>query len=98
MDKKPSAVKEAAIERELVAKVVARGGMCDKVYVLGKRGFFDRLIILPGPRIIFAELKRPRGGRVSAHQQWYHEQYKALGLEVVVIRNSADIDRLLAAP
>ncbi len=98
IDGKPAIVKEAAIERELVARVVERGGMCDKVYVLGKRGFFDRLVILPGPRVIFAELKRPRRGRVSAHQQWYHEQYRALGLDVVIIRNSADIDRLLAAP
>ena len=100
MDKKPSAVKEATIERELVRRVEALGGVCEKVMCVGKRGFFDRLIILPGPRprIIFAELKRPKRGRISPHQQSYHEQYRTLGVDVVIIRNPADIDRLLAAP
>jgi hypothetical protein len=104
MDKKPSAVKEATIERELVRRVEALGGVCEKVMCVGKRGFFDRLIILPvdqwsrGPRIIFAELKRPKRGRIAPHQQWYHDHYKALGVEVYFVRNSADIDRLLAAP
>jgi hypothetical protein len=104
MDKKPSAVKEATIERELVRRVEALGGVCEKVMCAGKRGFFDRLVILPadqwgrGPRIIFAELKRPKRGRISPHQQSYHEQYRTLGVDVVIIRNPADIDRLLAAP
>ena len=97
---KKAIVKEAAIERELVHRVERLGGVCEKVMIVGKRGFFDRLIILPGPRprIIFAELKRPRRGRIAPHQQWYHDQYKALGVEVYFVRNAADIDRLLAAP
>ena len=93
-------VKERAVEAELVARVERLGGVCEKVMCVGKRGFFDRLIILPGPRprIIFVELKRPKRGRISPHQQWYHDQYKALGVEVYFVRNAADIDRLLAAP
>jgi hypothetical protein len=100
IDGKPAIVKEAAIERELVHRVERMGGVCEKVMIVGKRGFFDRLIILPGPRarIIFAELKRPKRGRIAPHQQWYHDQYKALGVEVYFVRNAADIDRLLAAP
>jgi hypothetical protein len=98
IDGKPAIVKEAAIERALAAAVAARGGVCEKVAALGKRGFFDRIIILPGGRIIFCELKRPKRGRISPHQMQYHEQYKALGVSVAVVRNSADIDRLLAAP
>ncbi len=93
-------VKERAVEAELVARVEALGGACEKVMCVGKRGFFDRLIILPGPRprIIFAELKRPKRGRISPHQQWYHDQYRLLGVHVAIVKNSADIDRLLAAP
>ena len=98
IDGKPAIVKEAVVERELVHRVERLGGVCEKVMIVGKRGFFDRLIILPGPRIIFAEIKRPRFGRVAPHQQQYYDRFKALGVEVYFVRNSADIDRLLAAP
>lgn len=98
IDGKPAIVKEAPVERALIAAVKARGGVCEKVVVVGKRGFFDRLIVLPGGRIIFCELKRPRRGRIAPHQMEYHKQYKALGVEVYFARNAADIDRLLAAP
>jgi len=98
MNGKTAIVKERAVEAELVERVTARGGLCEKVMVVGRRGFFDRLIILPGPRIIFAEIKRPRFSRIAPHQQQYHDRFKALGVDVVFIRGSADIDRLLAAP
>jgi len=87
--------KESAVERELTARVRDRGGRCEKVTVLGSRGFFDRLILLPGGRVIFAELKRPRGGRLSAHQKMYRDEYVALGAVVVLIKNTKDIDALL---
>jgi hypothetical protein len=61
---------------------------------IGRRGFPDRIVILPG-RIIFAELKRPSGGRLSPHQRWYAQKFIAMGHEIVLIRDSADIDRLL---
>jgi len=94
MVKTPS-VKESAIERELVERVAARGGICEKVMCVGKRGFFDRLIILPGGRVIFAEIKRPRGGRISPHQRQYYDLYKSLNVAVAFVRNQADIDALL---
>ena len=46
--------REAAVERELVRRVRALGGLCEKVRVAGRRGFFDRLVVLPG-RVIFVE-------------------------------------------
>ena len=86
--------RESAIERELCDRVRAAGGRAEKVTVLGSRGFFDRLVVLPGGRVIFVELKRPRGGRVAVHQQLYASVYTELGLAVVTIRKSEDIDAL----
>jgi len=94
MVKRPS-VKEATVEAELFARVTARGGICVKVGAVGRRGFFDRLVIMPGGRVIFAEIKKPRGGRVSVHQKWYHAIFKSLEVEVAIVKNSADIDALL---
>jgi hypothetical protein len=89
-------VKESAIEAELRKRVLALGGLCEKVMVIGQRGFPDRLVILPGARLFLVEVKRPRRGRLSPHQRAYAARLEALGVVVYLVRNSADIDRLLA--
>lgn len=89
------AVKESVIEAALVARVESLGGVAEKVTVLGRRGYFDRLIVLPGGRVIFCEVKKPRGGVISAHQHARHSIYARLGAEVAVICTLADINRLL---
>ena len=89
------AVKESAIETELVRRVEAAGGIAEKVTVLGRRGFFDRLIVLPGGMVVFVECKRPRGGSFSAHQIQRHKVYRALGAAVAIIKDLSDIDRLM---
>jgi hypothetical protein len=90
--------RENAIEAELVRRVEAAGGIAEKVTVIGRRGFFDRLIVLPGGRVIFCEVKRPRGGSFSAHQIQRHRVYRSLGVAVALIRNAAQIDDLLSDP
>jgi len=94
MAKKP-VVKESAVETELRERVERRGGVCVKVMAVGQRGFFDRIIILPGGRVIFAEIKRPRGGVISPHQRQYHELFERLGVEACVVRSHEDIVALL---
>lgn len=96
MRAKLSSVKESAIEAELRKRVLALGGLCEKIMVVGQRGFPDRLVILPGARMFLVELKRPRRGRLSPHQRAYAARLEALGVAVVLVKNSEDIDRLLA--
>jgi len=90
------AVRENIIEEELVRRVRALGGRAEKVTVLGTRGFFDRIVVLPGGKVIFVECKRPKGGRLSPHQIQRIAHYRVLGAAVAEVRNSEDIDRLLA--
>jgi hypothetical protein len=86
--------REKTVEAELRRRVLERGGMCEKVVSLGRRGFPDRLCI--GPRgIMFVEVKRPRGGRLSPNQIKCHAALAALGVAVAIVRDSADIDRLI---
>ena len=96
MAKAQSGVKEAAIERTLRRCVEALGGACIKVRAIGTRGFPDRLIALPGRRIMLVELKRPRGGRLSPHQRQCHATFDALGVEIAIVRTIEDIERLLS--
>lgn len=86
---------EKSVEAELVARVTALGGIAEKVTVLGRRGFFDRLVVLPGGITLFVECKRPRGGKMSVQQIVRHETYAKLGARLAIVCNSADIDRLL---
>jgi hypothetical protein len=69
-------VRENVVEAELVARVEALGGVAEKVTVRGRRGFFDRLVTLPGGRTIYVECKRPKGGRLSPHQKQRHAIYR----------------------
>jgi len=87
--------RESAVETELVRRVRALGGRCEKVTVLGSRGFFDRIVVLPGGKVVFCECKRPKGGRLSPHQISRIRIYELLGAVVAIIKDSADIDALL---
>ena len=50
----------------------------------GWEGAPDRIILLPGGRIFFVEVKRP-GGRPSPLQLKRHEQLRNLGFDVFVL-------------
>lgn len=97
-------IRESVIEQELVLRAKAYGGRADKVVIKGSRGFFDRLVVLPSagprwpPRIIFVELKKPRGGVVSPQQHVIHAAYRALGCEVALVKNFEDIAALIGPP
>jgi hypothetical protein len=88
--------KEKIIEEELVRRVRAIGGIAEKTTVIGRRGFFDRVIVLPGGVVIFCECKRPKGGRLSSHQIERIRKYRELGAAVAVVSKSEDIDALLS--
>jgi hypothetical protein len=89
-------VKESAIEAELIRRVEEIGGIAEKVTVIGRRGFFDRLIVLPGGETLYVEVKRPKGGRISKHQRARHAKYSDLGARVAIVKTMADIDLLLS--
>jgi hypothetical protein len=88
-------VKEAQVEQALKLWTAKAGGTALKVKVIGRRGFVDRLILLPGGRVIFVELKRPVGGRLSPQQKQFHDELRNLNMTVVLVKNPSDIARLM---
>jgi hypothetical protein len=50
---------EKTLERYLVRRVRALGGQCFKFLSPGRAGMPDRMIVLPGNRISFLEIKAP---------------------------------------
>jgi hypothetical protein len=89
---------EKEIENYFVTRVTALGGVAEKTVSPSGRGYFDRVAVLPGGRVIFAEIKKPRGSHTPRHQMLRHQRYRALGCEVVLIKDFAAVDSLLPPP
>lgn len=77
-------MKEYAIEKHLVRKAQARGGVCLKFTSPGMSGVPDRIVILPGGKIGFAELKAP-GKKPRRLQRNVLRRLYRLGCSVCVI-------------
>ena len=88
--------RESVIEAELVRRVEAAGGICEKVKSLSGRGYPDRTCFLPGAVVWLVELKRPRGGVLSVHQKRWRARLALLGIEIFVVKNVEDSDSLFA--
>lgn len=66
-----------------------------KTRAIGKRGFFDRIAILPGGKVWFVELKRPKGGRISPHQSEHMRDALALGANAIFIKTEKEVEEWL---
>ena len=82
---------EKDIERALVEKVKRRGGYCLKWVCPGWAGVPDRIVLLPGARVIFVELKRPKGGRLSPMQKIWAKKLIDLGFNHWVIWDTVEL-------
>lgn len=75
---------EKQIEAALSAAVRKHGGIAPKFVSPGFAGMPDRIILLPGRRIAFAELKAP-GKKPRKLQTSRHRLLRKLGFPVYVI-------------
>ena len=82
---------EKTIEKALVNKVKALGGMAEKFTSPNRRSVPDRIVTLPGGRIIWVELKAP-GKKPTEAQSRDHERRRALGCDVRVIDCLGDVE------
>ncbi len=74
---------EKVIEQKLVAAVKKEGGLCLK-FLSSTAGWPDRMVLLPGGKIAFVEVKAP-GKEPRPLQLHRHDQLRALGFPVYVI-------------
>lgn len=89
-------MREKFIEQKLVREVSNRGGLCWKFTSPGTAGVPDRLVLLPGGKVGFIEVKAP-GKEPTAQQLYRHEQLRKLGFQVFVLDDSEAIGGILNA-
>ena len=87
-------MREKIIEKELVRAVKDKGGIAPKFTSPGFDGMPDRLVLLPGGRMGFVELKAP-GKEPRALQEARHRLLRRLGFKVYVIDEINQIDSVL---
>ena len=85
---------ERTIEQKLAARVKAMGGIAPKFTSPGFDGMPDRLVLLPGGRMGFVELKAP-GRKPRPLQLVRHRLLRRLGFKVYVIDEINQIDSVL---
>lgn len=77
-------MREKTIEQALIRAVLKRGGLCPKFVSPGYDGMPDRIILMPGGRMAFVEVKAP-GEKPRPLQVYMHAQLRILGFDVCVI-------------
>lgn len=85
---------EKVIEKRLNAEVKSLGGWSLKLLSTYVTGLPDRLVLLPGGVIFFAEIKTT-GKKPTTIQELVHERIRRLGFRVEVIDSLDNLYKVL---
>ncbi|GAV13253.1 VRR-NUC domain-containing protein [Paenibacillus sp. NAIST15-1] len=88
-------MRESTLERQLVNAVTRIGGRAEKWTCPGNSGVPDRIVILPGGRVAFVEMKAP-GKPLRPLQQKWARTLQELGHKVYKIDSVEGINRFIA--
>ena len=80
---------EKTIEAAFVKRVKDLGGVAEKYTSPNKRSVPDRIVMFPGGRMCFVELKAP-GKKPTELQERDHAKRRAMGFQVFVINSMED--------
>lgn len=87
-------LRERDIEHKLVKAVKTAGGICPKFVSPGTDGMPDRIMLLPGGRIGFAEVKAP-GKNPRPLQAKRHKRLQSLGFPIFILDDPEQIPGIL---
>lgn len=87
---------ERDVEKYLIRKVRALGGMTEKHVSPGRAGVLDRICIFPGGRVWFVEVKRETG-RLSKQQRAEIRRLEKFGASWAVVYGKTGVDLWLKA-
>jgi hypothetical protein len=86
--------RESKIEAYLVRACSKRGWSCWKFASPGRKGVPDRIILIPGGKAVFIEVKSPEG-QLSKLQGLLIEKLSQLGFLCFVVASYEEVDNVL---
>ncbi len=89
-------MRESTIEKHLVAKVKAIGGVAYKFTSPAHRGVADRIVCLPNGQTWFVELKAP-GGRLSELQKVFQSDMERMNQKYLCLWSKEQVDEFIAS-
>lgn len=95
--------RESDVEAYLVERVEALGGEIRKVQWIGRNGAPDRVVMFPGGRLLWIELKTPGGARKfpsdwrERAQAREHERLRRVNQLVFVVDSPEGVDEVLGS-
>ena len=88
-------MRERDVERYLRERVKQLGGRAYKFVSPGNNGVPDRIVMLPGGKLFFVELKAP-GKETTALQDAQIDRISKMGQDVFVVDSKEKVDNILA--
>ena len=85
---------EKSIEKKLADAVKKRGGLAPKFVSPGLDGMPDRIVLMPGGRLAFVEVKAP-GKKPRPLQEARHKNLRELGFTVYTLDDKDQIGGIL---
>lgn len=85
---------EKKIEQYLLKRIQGIGGECEKFTSPARRSVPDRIVTMPGGRLVFVECKAP-GKRPTELQERDHQRRREMGFDVRVIDSKDGVDALV---
>ena len=85
---------EKTIENYLVKRIQSLGGECEKFTSPQRRSVPDRIIMMPGGKLVFVEVKR-FGKQATDMQARDHQRRRELGFIVWVVDSKSAVDTLV---
>ena len=85
---------ESQLEENLCKKIKKLGGMALKFMSPGRAGVPDRIILMPGGKIYFVEMKSSNGP-VNPIQEYIFEKFEELGFKVHILNSEQTIENFL---
>lgn len=93
-EKELSKKRESSIESDFRKAIEQMGGLCLKFISPGHAGVPDRIVFLPGGKLILVELKTTTG-RPSAQQLKMQRTLQSLGFKSYIVYGADEVQALL---
>ena len=88
-------MREKTIEKKLVQAVIHKGGICPKFVSPGFDGMPDRIVLFPGGKLAFVEVKA-MGRKPQPLQESRHGMLRRLGFRVYVLDEVGQIGGIIS--